>query len=220
VVRVDLKGFGDSPKPLDDAYAISDQADCVRALISELGLESVVLVGNSLGGAVSLVLAAAEPALVSKVIAIAAPSHPDDVPKALGLARLKPVQWVLRNWPIRALLPFVLPRVYGNRQVLTDDHVDALTERLDQAGTRHAVIETARHSARMELAKLRFEPARVTMPALVLWGENDRIIPRRAGEQLERELPDARLVMIEKCGHCPQEERPAETAAAILDFLG
>ncbi len=219
VIRADLKGFGDSPKPLDGAYSIADQLDCVRELMETLGLESTTLIGNSLGGAVCLLLAARHPEFVRRLVLLSAPADSRDVPKALSLARLRPTQWLLQHTPAKALLPFILPRVYANRSVLTPERRDAIRKPLDQAGTRHAIIQTALRSAPNDVDALGVRLEEVSVPTLLIWGEKDRIIPLRVGRKFLRAMPHAELVVFPGCGHAPQEERPQETATAILRFL-
>jgi pimeloyl-ACP methyl ester carboxylesterase len=60
---------------------------------------------------------------------------------------------------------------------------------------------------------------RVTLPALILWGDEDKIMPPEYAGLWRERLPDARLVMIEKCGHVPQLEKLSETIGPLRDFL-
>jgi pimeloyl-ACP methyl ester carboxylesterase len=57
-------------------------------------------------------------------------------------------------------------------------------------------------------------------PALVLWGRDDEWIPVAHAQRHEAALPAARIVILERCGHMPQEEQPAETLRLLLEFLG
>jgi pimeloyl-ACP methyl ester carboxylesterase len=60
---------------------------------------------------------------------------------------------------------------------------------------------------------------RIQCPSLVLWGRHDRLIPLAHGEYYAAHLPNARLEIIEQCGHMPPFEKPAEFAAAVQRFL-
>jgi pimeloyl-ACP methyl ester carboxylesterase len=60
---------------------------------------------------------------------------------------------------------------------------------------------------------------RITLPALILWGDEDKIMPPEYAGLWRERLPDARLVMIEKCGHVPQVEKSSETIGPLRDFL-
>jgi pimeloyl-ACP methyl ester carboxylesterase len=61
---------------------------------------------------------------------------------------------------------------------------------------------------------------RVTNPALIVWGREDRIVPVACGEQYRRLLPGARLTVLERCGHLPPVEHPDAFARLVIDFLG
>jgi pimeloyl-ACP methyl ester carboxylesterase len=65
----------------------------------------------------------------------------------------------------------------------------------------------------------RFLP-RVSNPTLIVWGREDRIVPVVCGEQYRRLLPDARLHVLERCGHVPPVEQPDTFARLVLEFLG
>jgi len=71
------------------------------------------------------------------------------------------------------------------------------------------------HNPRLD----RFLP-RVANPTLILWGREDHIIPVECGEQYRRALPNAKLTVLEKCGHLPPIEQPDVFARLVLDFLG
>jgi pimeloyl-ACP methyl ester carboxylesterase len=61
--------------------------------------------------------------------------------------------------------------------------------------------------------------AAIEAPALVVWGDDDLIVPRTAGEVFAKKLPHARLEVIKACGHCVDMEKPAELARLIADFV-
>jgi pimeloyl-ACP methyl ester carboxylesterase len=61
---------------------------------------------------------------------------------------------------------------------------------------------------------------RVTNPTLIVWGREDRIVPVECGEQYRRLLPNARLTVLERCGHLPPIEQPDAFARLVVDFLG
>ncbi len=60
---------------------------------------------------------------------------------------------------------------------------------------------------------------RINMPTLLLWGDSDGMVPVKYGEAFRRFLPDSSLMVIEQCGHSPQDERPVDVAEAVLGFL-
>ncbi|MDQ3726064.1 MAG: alpha/beta hydrolase, partial [Actinomycetota bacterium] len=80
--------------------------------------------------------------------------------------------------------------------------------------------EIARSFARVTfMSDNREDLAKVDVPSLVLQCSEDAIAPEEVGRYVEREMPDARLVMLDAVGHCPNLSAPEETAAAIEEFL-
>ena len=67
--------------------------------------------------------------------------------------------------------------------------------------------------------RLRAQLHRLSAPVLLVWGRQDRLVPAGYADEWEAELPDSRVVLIDDCGHVPQAERFAETAAAVAAFL-
>jgi pimeloyl-ACP methyl ester carboxylesterase len=114
VIRLDLKGFGDSPKPRDGAYTVADHAGAVAAYLRVHDLRDVILVGHSFGGivarAVTLGLDGAEAARVRALILIGTPGPPQPLPEFIRLLRTRasgrwgsepcpPPSWCGRSWP-------------------------------------------------------------------------------------------------------------------------
>jgi pimeloyl-ACP methyl ester carboxylesterase len=59
----------------------------------------------------------------------------------------------------------------------------------------------------------------VRVPTLIIWGQEDAVVPLAGGRNFKRDIPDAELVILPRCGHIPQEEEPLETRRLIQDFL-
>jgi 4,5:9,10-diseco-3-hydroxy-5,9,17-trioxoandrosta-1(10),2-diene-4-oate hydrolase len=57
------------------------------------------------------------------------------------------------------------------------------------------------------------------MPALLIWGREDHIVPLAYGQALDQALPDSELVIIDQCGHLPHIEEPDVVNTAVIDFL-
>jgi len=92
------------------------------------------------------------------------------------------------------------------------------------AAARRAVIEHESLGPRRvgagQGATLWVDGTRVTNPTLIVWGREDRIVPVECGEQYRRLLPNARLTVLERCGHLPPIEQPDAFARLVVDFLG
>lgn len=224
VFKVDLKGFGDAPRPRDGRYGPLDQADLLLEWIRRRDLRDATLVGHSLGGGIvlyaALRLLEEEPERLRSLVIISGAAYPQQIPRYIGLARLPILpRLALGLVPSRALLRRVLREISHPSAAIAEEQVEGYAAPLDQPGTRYAILQAARQVLPDELEEVVTRYPRMTLPALLLWGRQDPVVPLSVGVRLARDLPRARLVVLEQCGHLPQEERPAEGLAALLPFL-
>lgn len=214
VIACDLPGHGESDKP-DVAYTPAFFADVIRRLGERLDVASPVVLGTSLGGRITLELAATHPAWV-RAIALSAPA------RVMGGA-WAPLGAVLSMLPAAPIVRRTLPR--GIERGFFDPAVPG-------AATRRAMVvsqlarpdapDFARAVGRSLAGLMSGAPpplARITHPVLLLWGRNDRIVDPGGAPVLQAALPQAKLVLLDRCGHVPMLERPDAFHGALAEFL-
>ncbi|MGQ9896265.1 MAG: alpha/beta fold hydrolase [Acidobacteriota bacterium] len=222
VIAPDLKGFGFSEKPADRRYHVQDQAQLVIGLLDRLGIETAIFVGNSFGGAVSLACALMWASRVTGLVLIDAayndaPLH--QYPFSL-YARITRT-WLVGEVAVPLLMATrqssetLLRAFFHDQQVVTPERIAAYFRPLRTAEGQRAAMTTARQ---WDLNWIEQELSSITIPVLIVWGEYDRSIPVTLGVRLRARLPQSEFVVIPDCGHIPEEERPEETTALILDF--
>ncbi len=223
---LDLKGFGFSSKPRDDRYGPEDQAAVVISFMKALGLRHAVLVGHSLGGGIALLVfmgarGEGERELIDRLVLIDCAAYPQRLPRIMRFMRRRPLlgRAILRLLPVRFMVIYSLKHVFHDRSVMTPDRIDRYVTCFDREGIDRVFTETCRRLVPERYAN----PCRlfhdITVPTLIIWGDEDRFIPVQNGERLRRDIPGSRLIVISGCGHNPHEERPAETFAAIAEFF-
>ena len=84
---------------------------------------------------------------------------------------------------------------------------------------KHATIMTVRQSVPSDIDALTLRYRKIKVPTLILWGDDDKIVPLISGKRLHEDLPNSEIVVFESCGHIPQEEMPLATQSAIEGFL-
>lgn len=222
VIALDLPGFGYSGRPRGrHAYTPEGQAETVAEVLARVGVpagEAVHVAGHSFGGGVALALAAARPELVRSLTLV------DSTLPAFSRAPHA-------DWPLYRPVTYLLIRTLGLRRVfvraalekafhddtrVTRELVDAYRDRLLLRGPAGAYRGLTGPLPRERLA---VDLSKVAPPTLVVWGEDDALIPVRAGRKAAETIPDARLVTIPDCGHLPMEECPGELVAAMVEFL-
>lgn len=222
VIAPDLVGFGFSGKPRDGKYTIDAQARMVVGLMDSLGIERAALVGSSYGGAVAATCALDYPERVERLVLVDAVIN--DHVKRRPLLRLAaaPVVGDLIS-PLmlgsRRLLSSQLRKGYApeNRHLFDEERATAHHRPLLAAGTQRAALATLR---RWQAGRVEEEAHRIQQPTLLVWGEADPEVPLAHGRKLNREMPNAGLVIFRRCGHMPMEERPREFAEVVTNFLG
>jgi len=231
---LDLPGFGDSPPRPDGRYGIAAYARTVAALIERRRRGPVHLIANSLGGAVSVKLAAARPDLV-KTLTLISPALPDSRPR-LDLIRFPVMSLprvgvrLLRRYgalPPEARVADVIATCYSDPALFPANRfateVAELARRDTLAYADAALVGSIRaltaESFRAGRHTAWRDAARITAPTLVIYGGHDRLVDPRMAGRAAHAFGGARIVVLPRTGHLAHMERPAEVAAEIGSLL-
>jgi pimeloyl-ACP methyl ester carboxylesterase len=225
VIAVDLKGFGQSDKPLDERYSVSDQAALLAELIETRDLRDLTIVGHSFGGGVALRLALeADGRLkgrISKLVLLDTIAYQQHVPIFFQMLNMPGVAQVgVRMVPASVQTRIALQIAYFDDSKIEQSEVETYAAPLKTAAGKHAIIQSARQIIPQDIDELSERYRSIETPTLILWCDHDRIVPLDVGLKLRRTLPNSSLRLIEDCGHMPQEEQPASTLALIRGFIG
>ena len=224
VVLVDMKGFGSAPKPDDGQYGPRHQAELIYRLILQADLQRVTLIGHSLGGGVALDTALrlldSEPGRLKRLILVASAAYKQRMPLFVALAKYRRLaSTALRILGTQFVIRHVLKSIVFDPSKVSDDQVLGYAKPLSSTEAHRALIDTALAIVPPDLEKLTARFEELDVPTLVLWGRQDRVVPLWVGERLADKLPDAKLQVLENCGHMPAEELPKESWEALQAFL-
>jgi pimeloyl-ACP methyl ester carboxylesterase len=216
VIRFDLPGSGLSPPDPTGDYSDERSMQLLAALMDRLGVAHATLVGNSMGGRIAWSFAAHRPERVERLVLIS----PDGFASP-GFEYLKKTQVPASVRLMRYILPKPLLRLslapaYADPHVLTDELTDRYYDLMLAPGARAAMIERMQQ---VVLSDPRPWLARISAPTLLLWGEQDRMIPFSNAADYVKAIPNVTLVALPGVGHLPQEEAPERSAAALRAFL-
>lgn len=220
VVAPDLNGFGWTERPRDgEAYTLQGQESLVWGLLDELGIDRAHLVGHSYGGGLAIWMAWRRPERVRTLTLVAAALPEYSVQQRQSWARFRGLNGVLLRFFVlrRGAVRRALRASVCDPAVVTDEMVEAYRRRLLVEG-----LDDAFHGlmAPSDTQVPKVDLADLDLPVLAVWGDSDGLIPFTLAEPYLLRLPRRRIVVLERCGHAPMEERPAELAAHLLDFLG
>lgn len=231
-VAPDLLGLGDTETPAGADWSLPAQEAMVLGLLDALGLEQVSVVGHDHGGAVAQMLAARHPDRLDRLVLCNAEAY-DNWPSAderpfvtaTRLPGLGPL--VMRAYASRPVLRLVLGlgKAVKNRKVLDDELIDGYWRA--NLSDAHRRAKTARFLAgQLDHANNRCTSAivdglrRFDHPALLLWGADDPHFGPRWAERLRDDLAGpVQFELLPDTGHLLMEERPAEVADRIQEFL-
>lgn len=224
LILIDLKGFGASPKPEDKHYAIEEHAELIHQFIEEHDLKNLTLIGNSFGGALSLLVALRlceeNSGRLKRLILIDSGGYNQHLPIHLKMLRTPILGWlVIHLLPPRLAALTVLMDSYYDDWKITKEQIDAYARPIAAKGGRHALLETSKQIIPRNIDELIAKYPKITVPTLIIWGRQDKVIPLVIGEMLDAAIPDSKLIVIDRSGHIPQEETPEAVVPLVLQFL-
>lgn len=202
IYALDLLGYGKSDRPRDAAYSIRMHADVLEDFLDAMQIKQADVLGVSMGGWVALDLASRRPERFRKLVLVSSAGlgyetklnessfAPDTVEQLRDIIALQ------TNTPV-------------------PDFV--LRDLLRQSKQRSWMIKRTMKGAAKEI--LDGKLAGVTMPALLVWGTTDRIVPLEVGERLKNELANAQMVTVQGCGHLAVIECRDKVLPPIEEFL-
>ena len=215
VIRFDLPGHGLTGAREDGAYSVADTVAQVAALLDAAAPERFVLGGSSLGGLVSWRYAADHPDRVEGLVLVSPGGYPihgvTDEPAPIPL----PVRLYLNTAPelgVRA----ATRSLYADPAKVTDEQVARIRAMMTAPGVQDALLQRLEQ---FTLPDPEPDLARVTAPALLLWGAADVMVPAAHAARFEAAMPDARVVILEDAGHMPMEEAPEDSLMVVRNFL-
>jgi len=216
VVRFDLPGFGlTGPDPTGD-YSDARALRLIAALLDQLQIAQVNLIGHSLGGRLAWRFAAQYPDRVHTLVLIS----PDGFASpGFRYDSAPDVPLLLRALPFTLPTPLLrmnLAAAYSDPARLSDSTVRRYRDLMRAPGVRQAIVDRLSQVRLVDPAPLLEQ---IRAPTLLLWGTRDAMIPFANAADYTRHIPQARLVPIEGLGHVPFEETPDAALVPVRRFL-
>jgi pimeloyl-ACP methyl ester carboxylesterase len=214
VLALDLVGYGATERPPGIRYSLRSWTDHVWAFLDALGLGQVSLVGNSLGGRLALQMAEDDSSRLKKMVLMGSPGVGMTVTE--GLKALRGYEPSPEN--MRTLLTDYFA---VDTSIITDDLVRIRYEASAAPGAHEAyrlMFFDPRHDG-SNLGITEEQVRAVTVPALLVHGREDKVVPPEVSWTMVNLLPDADLHVFARCGHWTQIERAAEFNALVAGFL-
>jgi pimeloyl-ACP methyl ester carboxylesterase len=220
VIAFDQAGHGlTGPHPKRD-YSTAAFVAAVDAVTQKLGVKRFTLGGNSMGGGIAVAYAIAHSEKLERLVLVDASGAPDANPKSL------PLGFRIAQTPaLRSLALYITPRVLLEKSlrdsvsvqsIATPAMIDRYWELLRYPGNRQATID------RFSTPRVPIDPAAIRaikIPTLVIWGEDDKLIPFSAGKWFAANIAGAQLKSYKHVGHAPMEEAAHATVTDLMAWL-
>lgn len=208
VIAPDLLGFGRSDKPHME-YSIAGLVEVMERFLHALGIERATLLGHSLVGWIAAAFALRFPERVEKLVLVDTAGvwgDTADLPIDLHVSTL-------------AHMREIFDYLFYDQSLATDGLIElAYRQHLERGDgyTIHSVLQNLRDGReRLDECISALKP-----PTLIIWGEQDRMIPVETGQHIQRLVAGSTLRIIPHCGHLPELETAAEFVRCVLEFAG
>ena len=221
VYAIDLPGHGDTDKP-DIDYAPDYVLKFLVRFVESLGLRRMAVIGNSVGGALGLMMALRFPDLVSGLVLVDSASLGREISTYVRLASLPFLGEFLERSKAGGAR-FILHGAFHDQSFATEELVEELHRSRRMPGAREAVVRVIRNTVNLRGVRKEYVLAdqlkRLEVPTMVVWGAQDQVFPVSHAYRATERASNARLHVFEQCGHWAHMERAPAFNSLVLGFL-
>jgi pimeloyl-ACP methyl ester carboxylesterase len=224
VYAFDLPGFGRSER-LQEPLSLPLTVGFLRRFLDALDIPRAHVVGNSLGGLIAMQFAVQFPDAVDRLVLVGSAGFARQVHWVFRLLSMPLLGHWLARTNRRKLEIFHRRLIHGDSSWLTADWLDRVHALATLPGAPQMLRDVARVGVNLRgikaeiLKPLHEKLSALAVPTLIVWGDQDRLVPPAQAEIGRELLPDARVHIFPGCGHCPQLECAAEFNELLLEFL-
>lgn len=225
VLAFDLLGNGESDKPWPADVSVWGHADALNMALRDLGLQQVILVGYGLGGGVAQVLATRlMPELVQGLVLIDTVAYQNSFNPHWPLAEMVKSQdpelpFHTQPDQIAADLRATVPQGSARPNSITGVALDMYVTPWATAHGKEILFQQVRQLIPLYLNAVGADLAHLAAPTLIIWGEQDSIVPLQWGKRLQRDIPQSRLEIVPGAGHLILNDAPEQVGKLVQQFV-
>lgn len=220
-IALDLVWFGKTDKPAREITG-GYFAEFLVGFMDAVGVKRSVLVGNSMGGMIAVKAAADYPERIAGLVLVNSAGFGPELAWWLRLRSEVPIARLMR--PTMFSYRYAIRQLVYDPSVVTDDLVSVFVEMSNQPGAQEAhrrVLKTGvdwRGLKRAALDEIIGSAHSIRVPTLIIWGQQDRVVPVAHAQVARKSIPNARIHIFDRCGHAPMIEKADEFNSLVMEF--
>jgi pimeloyl-ACP methyl ester carboxylesterase len=218
VISLDLPGFALTGPSPENAYNFPYYSKFIDSFTTRLKIKRFILVGNSMGGAISWNYALHNPSGLAKMVLVDAAGYPKKGESgSLGftIASTPVINNLMLYVTPKALVRKSLETVYFDQSRVTDEQVERFHDVAIREGNREAALQIFKGSFKGDPKQIKT----IKTPTLILWGDHDNLIGVNNVENFLKDIQGSKAEVYKNVGHVPMEEVPGKVASSILGFV-
>lgn len=216
VIRMDLPGFSLTGPDHSHRYEVKDDIAFLNKFVSRLNLDKMHIVGSSLGGRIAWEYSLLHPDRVKTLTLMNALGYPQERwPPAIELAQWPLMDTIMAHISPRFLYVSTLKEVYFDETLVTEEVVDRYYDLSRYPGN----LDAFPRRVKAKLDKHSENITRVSVPTLVMWGEEDIYFPVENAYRFNKDIAGSKINVYPNVGHLPMEEIPTRSLEDYLKFL-
>lgn len=224
VIAFDFPGFGYSSKILNE-YTLSYSSKLLISFFDALGIPKAFLIGNSMGGLISLSAALQYPERVEKLVLVDNAGFGRKLSLLLRIGSLFPVGELVLALRNQYTVKILLNQLFYDSSKRPSNLTNCVLRIFDLSQSGEVFLRALRSGINVSglkdeiLSPILEKTTLLSLPTLIVWGAQDRIIPVSQAYRGQALINHSRLCVFENCGHMPQVEHAEEFNHLVLNFL-
>ncbi|MGD7006601.1 alpha/beta fold hydrolase [Metabacillus sp. 84] len=216
IIAIDLPPFGKTEKSIRFVHSYRNMAKIVIELLEKLQVKNAVLVGHSMGGQVSLYAVKEKPEMFKKVVLLCSSGYMKRMKHYMICGSYVPYFYLcIKHWLSSQGVFKNLCNVVYDHSLIDQEMMDGYMQPFVDDRIFMALARMIR-DREGDLSKE--DLMKIEVPSLLIWGQEDKIVPVEVGRRMSRDLPNASLFELAQTGHLVPEERPFHVMDRIMNF--